>query len=88
MEELDRIEEAIDGKLVTKYESIIRKSLMDLRAIGGSNPKVGLFIRSISKDVKKMSSMIKKDIKKGTKYPSSQNVALDAEAELKKLGLK
>ena len=87
LEELDRIEEAIDGKLVTKYASIISKALLELRAIGGTNPKVGLLIRSIAGDMKKMSSMIKRDLKKGVKHPASHSVPIDIKKARKEMGI-
>lgn len=82
LEELCKIENSLnenDSKIVSQYTSIISKSLMDLRAIGGSNPKVGVLIRSVVQDMKAMATLIKRDLKSGKKYPESHSVPLDIE---------
>lgn len=90
IEELDKIEKSLDESdsgIVSQYTSIISKSLMDLRAIGGSNPKVGVLIRSIAQDMKKMATMIKRDLKSGTKYPDSHNAPIDIKQARKDMGI-
>lgn len=66
-EELDKLEKSLDentGPIVTKFASIIREALMSMRALAGENPKSQELIIKIAGDLKKLSAMIKRDLKK------------------------
>jgi hypothetical protein len=56
--------EKIDSALISRYDKIIREALLSLRTAAGTNPKSQQLIINIARDLKQLTAMIKRDIKK------------------------